>query len=112
MRIAERLVKFRGGQVAGAEQQIVTPFASVMFNVHKSDAGAGGKIESGHARAVDIDRQIYKRRSVGFLVCRDSECRHALLGEAFVAQPIELTFSGHARELSFKIRQIEWASGG
>ena len=73
MSVAERLIELAGGKVARAEQEIVTPFAAVMFHVHESDAGAGGKIECGHAGAIDVHGQIDERRPVGFLVCGDSQ---------------------------------------
>ena len=69
MGVAQRLVELCGSQITGAEQQIVAPLAAVMFDIHESDAGAGGEIEGGHAGAVDVDRQIHERRAVVLLMC-------------------------------------------
>ena len=77
-----------------------------MFDVHESDAGAGGKIEGGHAGAVNVDGQIHEWRAVGFLMCGHAQRGHAILGEAFVAQAVELAFAGDARQLGFEFRQI------
>src|ERR1700722_8478488 len=41
MRVRDRLVELRCGQIARSEQQVIAPFAAVMLNVHKRDARAG-----------------------------------------------------------------------
>ena len=78
-----------------------------MFHVHESDAGAGGEIECGHAGAIDVHGQIHERRPVGFLMRSHAQCRHAILGEAFVAEAVELAFAGYASQLGLEFRQIE-----
>ena len=89
---AKRLIKLRSGQVAGAEQEVIAPLAAMMFDVHESDAGAGGKAEGRHAGAIDVDGQIHEGRTVGLLMCGHSQRGYAILGKAFVAQAVELAF--------------------
>ena len=78
-----------------------------MFHVHKSDSRAGRKIESGHAGAVDVDREINERRAVGLFMRRHSQRWHAILREPLVTQPVELTLAGDAREWSLNLRQVQ-----
>ncbi len=78
-----------------------------MFHIHESNAGAGREIERSHAGAVDIDGQIHEGWTVRLLMCRHAEGGHTVLGEAFVAEAIELSLAGDARQLSFKFRQIQ-----
>ncbi len=107
MGVAQGLVKLRGSQVAGAEQEVVTPFSAVMFDVHERNAGAGGEIEGGDAGAVDVDRQIHEGRAVVFLVRHDAQSGNTVLHEAFVAQALELAIAGDAGQARVELIQIE-----
>ena len=110
MSAAQGLVKLAGGEVAGAEQEIVAPLAAVMFDVHESDAGAGGKIEGRHAGSIDVYRQIHEWWTVGLLMCGHAQRGNAILRKAFVAQAVELAFSSDAGQLSFEFGKIKRAA--
>ena len=78
-----------------------------MGNVHEGDARARGKIECRHARAVDIDGQVYKRRAVRFIVRRDAQGGNSILRKSLVPKPVELAFPGNAGQLGIDLGEIQ-----
>src|SRR5271168_2221154 len=107
MSVADRLVKLRGSEVTGAEQEVVAPFSAVMLDVHERDAGAGREAEGRHAGAVDVDRQIDEGRTVGFLLSHDAQSGNAVLHKAFVAKALELAVASDAGQARVELIQIE-----
>ena len=107
MRVADRLVVLGGGEVAGAEEKIVAPFATTMFYVHEGEANAGGEIEGGDPGTVHVDGEIDEGWAVGFFVSDDAEAGDSVLHEALVAEAVEAPFADEVSEAGVELVEIE-----
>ena len=91
-----------------SEQQIVTPLAAIVADIHEGHARTSREIERGDPRVFHVDCQIDERRAIGFLVrSRPRNPGTPILSEPLVARTIGLPLSRDASRLGIKLLEVQ-----